>query len=164
MNKHLSFSSLQELYGQKSDSINRFVALQNKHHNMPRNYGDGAFLTAVELHTLRNIEDSPGITVTEMAERETRTKGAVSQIVKKLENRGYLHRKKCPIDGKRVLLYVNDEGRRISLLYKQFSANHLKTTLDELMKKCSAKDIDAFFDVIAAYTEILDDDLKNTVL
>lgn len=157
----MSFAGMQELYKKKSDLISRFVSLQNDYYDIPRDYGDGTFLTAVELHTLKNIEDNPGITVTEMAEQGFRTKGAISQIVKKLENRGYLFRKRCPVDGKRVLLHVNEEGQRISSIYKKCSADDLKHMLDLLMKKCDAAEIDAFFSVISTYVEVLEDELKR---
>ncbi|WP_076982523.1 MarR family transcriptional regulator [Bacillus siamensis] len=48
----------------------------------------------VEVHTLSVIEENPGITVTEAALKRNRTRGAVSQIISKLEKRDLIIRKK----------------------------------------------------------------------
>ena len=52
---------------------------------IPQDYGTGEEYTSVEVHTLKHIADNPGITVTELARDYAKTKGAISQILKKLE-------------------------------------------------------------------------------
>ena len=161
MAQMLSFTDLQDLYIQKNNLINKFVALQNEYFDLPHEHGGNMSLTVVELHTLKTIENNPGITVTEMAQQGMRTKGAISQIVKKLEKRGYLFRKRCPVDGKRVLLHVNEEGERISMIYKKSSTDDIRIVIDKLLKKCEPKEIDAFFSVMTAYIEVLEKELKK---
>lgn len=163
MSESFSFLNIQELYHQKSELISHFTVLQNEYSNLVRDYGDDAHFTQVELQTLKTIEDNPGITITEMAEQGLRTKGAISQIVKKLENRGLLDRKRCPVDGKRLLLHVNDEGLRVSLLYKKYSTYEFKERLDVIMKTCTAEELDAFFKVLSVYTETMEKDLKEQI-
>jgi len=159
MNKDHSISTVQQIFHEKGNLIYRFVTLQNNYYNLSRNYGAETSLTAVEINTLKSIEDNPGITVTEMAAADDKTKGAVSQIVKKLEQRGYVFRKRCPVDGKRALLHVNEEGRRLSLLHKKYSLSDIKNTMDRLLEKCEAGEVDAFFKVIEIYVSILESDL-----
>ena len=55
---------------------------------VPRDYGTGEEYTSVEVHTLKHIADNPGITVTELARHNGKTKGAISQILKRLRIRG----------------------------------------------------------------------------
>lgn len=159
MDTNHSISTVQRIFNEKSDLIFRFVTIQNNYYNLPKNYGEEASLTSVEINTLKSIADNPGITVTELAAADDKTKGAVSQIVKKLEQRGYVFRKRCPIDGKRALLHVNEEGRRLSLLHKKHTLNDIKNTMDHLLEKCEVAEVDAFFKVIEIYISILESEL-----
>ena len=159
MDKNHSISTVQQIFNEKNNLVYRFVSLQNNYYNVPKDYGGETSLTAVEINTLKSIEDNPGITVTELAIADDKTKGAVSQIVKKLEQRGYIFRKRCPIDGKRALLHVNEEGRRLSLLHKKYSLNDIKNTMDRLLEKCEVAEVDAFFKVIEVYVSILEAEL-----
>ena len=159
MNKSHSISTVQQIFNEKSNLIYRFVTLQNNYYNLPKDYGAETSLTAVEINTLKSIEANPGITVTELAAADDKTKGAVSQIVKKLEQRGYVFRKRCPVDGKRALLHVNEEGQRLSLLYKKYNLNDIKNTMDRLLEKCEVAEVDAFFKVIEIYVSILETEL-----
>ena len=159
MDKSHSISTVYQIFSEKSDLIYRFVTLQNNYYNLPKDYSPDISLTAVEVNTLKNIEDQPGITVTELAVGDGKTKGAVSQIVKKLEQRGYIFRKRCPVDGKRALLHVSEEGRRLSLLHKQFSLNDIRNNLDRLLARCEISEVDAFFKVIELYIGILESEL-----
>ncbi|UQZ90597.1 hypothetical protein C4J81_15840 [Deltaproteobacteria bacterium Smac51] len=159
MDKSHSISTVHQIFNEKSQLIYRFVALHNNYYNLPKDCGSGIFLTAVEISTLKSIEDSPGITITELALADGKTKGAVSQVVKKLEQRGYLFRKRCPVDGKRALLHVSEEGKRLSLLHKKHSLNDMKSTLDRLLERCEVGEVDAFFRVIEVYVGTLEDEL-----
>jgi len=159
MDKRHSISTVQQIFNEKSNLIYRFATMYNNYYNLPKDYGAEISLTAVEINTLKSIEDNPGITVTELAAAGDKTKGAVSQIVKRLEQRGYLFRKRCPIDGKRALLHVNEEGRRLSLLHKKYSLSDIKNTMDRLLEQCEVAEVDAFFKVIEAYISILDSEL-----
>ena len=67
---------------------------------VPQDYGTGEEYTSVEVHTLKHIADNPGITVTELARHNGKTKGAISQILKKIE-------KKVWFAGKRPIEITN---------------------------------------------------------
>ena len=47
---------------------------------VPRDYGTGEEYTSVEVHTLKHIADNPGITVTELARHNGKTKGEYAAI------------------------------------------------------------------------------------
>ena len=158
MDKSHSISTVHQIFAEKSEVIYRFVTLQNIYNNLPKDFGGNTFLSSVEINTLKSIEDQPGITVTELASADGKTKGAASQIVKKLEQRGFVYRKRCPIDGKRALLHVNEEGRRLSLLHKKHSLNDMKSILNHLLEKFEVNEVDIFFKIIEAYIDILEHD------
>ena len=50
-----------------------------------KDYGTGEKMHTVEVHILSWIAENPGISVTDVALAWNRTKGAVSQIIRKLE-------------------------------------------------------------------------------
>ena len=161
MDEDSSIAKIQQIFSSKSDLVDRFASLWNEYGTIPKDYGSGIFLTQVESHTLKSIADNPGITVTELASSGRRTKGAVSQVVKKLEQRKYIRRERCPVDGKRALLHVSEEGGRLSLLYRKYSVNDLRTTLDALLERCDVADVDTFFKVLDAYIGILESEMKK---
>lgn len=89
MEKNLSNMSIEHLTQNlvaRADTLYKFVLLYNNYLTSPRDYGTGNVVTMVEVHTLTEIADHPGITVTQLAEFWNRTKSAVSQTVSKLEN------------------------------------------------------------------------------
>ena len=159
MDDTLSIAHIYTIFSQKSDLVYRFVSLQNEYYAIPRDYGTGAFLTMVESTTLKSIEGSPGITVTELAHAGRRTKGAVSQVVKKLEQRGYVFRKRCPADGKRALLHVTDKGKRLNSKYRTCDMRDMQIMLEKLLEDCTIAEADAFFKVLHAYTALLEEEV-----
>jgi len=111
----LSFSAYQV-----SDLFYQFASLYKDSDKILNDYGTGEMYTALEVHTVSRIEDNPGITVTEIAEQTARTKGAVSQIITKLENKGLVRREKDPENPRRVCLYVTHQGLELSRCHKKF--------------------------------------------
>ena len=53
-----------------------------------KDYGTGELYSPVEAHLLEKIYFNPGITVTELAKKSNRSKGAISQVVTKLIDKG----------------------------------------------------------------------------
>lgn len=75
-------------------------------------YGTGDALTMIESHTLSFIDDHAGTTVTELASFWRKTKGAISQIVSRLEGYGLIEKRKASDNGKTVLLYATETGKK----------------------------------------------------
>ena len=55
--------------------------------NIPIDYGTGLEYTSVEVHMLEYVIDHPGKTVTELSLDFDKTKAAISQMMKKLEEK-----------------------------------------------------------------------------
>ncbi len=73
-------------------------------------FGTGEPLHAFEIHTIDAIGAGSGRTVTELAEWFSTTKGAVSQVVGRLEAMGYVAKERDPDNGKVVLLSLTRRG------------------------------------------------------
>ena len=77
---------------EKVDAVYRHGTLQERYSNIPQDYGMGFVLTESEAHTLGYVCQRGEATVTELAEFSFRTKGAVSKILKKLEEKALVQR------------------------------------------------------------------------
>jgi len=161
MNSDLSIAMIYKIFARKSEVIFQFVALQNEYINSPREYDTEGLISTSELTILRSIQENPGITTTELAVMHRKTKAALSQTVKKLEQRALVFRKRCPIDGKRALLHVSAEGEAINDAHRQHSLNHLRSTLDGLLEHASVEEVDAFFKVMELYNGILNQQIRD---
>jgi len=140
----------------KASIIYKFVMNYNDYIKTARDYGTGEIINMVEVHTLTVIEENPGITVTEVALEWNRTKGAVSQIITKLEKRSLIVRKKEAGNAKNVHLYVTDQGKLLSKAHKDYDIKVLTQADKTLRKSFTTEEIDIFYKVMKNYTDLLD--------
>ena len=108
---------------------------------------------------LESLGYRSGVNVTEYAENHGITKGAVSQLVKKLERKGLVERYKNPTNQKEVLLKLTMKGEiafhKHTLLHLQFAKEffeefenltpeqtgliiHFLSSLDDLFERAEA--------------------------
>ena len=81
----------EELFHKMTEHTNqvyKFVKIYNDYANAPRDYGTGEKVNMLSVHIMSDIEEHPGITVTELAEEWVRTKGSISQVIKNLDENG----------------------------------------------------------------------------
>ncbi|WP_202931064.1 MarR family winged helix-turn-helix transcriptional regulator [Aminipila terrae] len=141
---------------EKANIIYKFVTTYNDYIKTAHDYGTGEIINMVEVHTLTVIEENPGITVTDVALHWNRTKGAVSQIVAKLEKRGLIFRKKEDGNAKNVHLYVTDKGEFLSKAHKAYDIKEL-TWADKMLRQgFTTEEIVIFYKIMDRYTELLD--------
>ncbi len=86
--------------------VNKLLILEKR----PMNGGSGEMLTMQEVHTLVAIGKEQGINVTSLAHRGGVTKGAVSQMIKKLSAKGYVRRMRPIGDDREICLFLTDNG------------------------------------------------------
>jgi DNA-binding MarR family transcriptional regulator len=87
-----------------------------------------------ERHLLDKIGDQPGVNITEFSRVVGITKGAVSQVVKKLENKGFIRRYKSSSNDKEVFLELTRAGRDIYIKHKKTNEETLKPLIEKLKK------------------------------
>ena len=73
---------------QKSDLLYKFVMIYKDYIFQPRDYGTGELVTSMEAHVTSYIDEHPGAAPSELAAYWSRTNGFISQILKKLEEKG----------------------------------------------------------------------------
>jgi DNA-binding MarR family transcriptional regulator len=74
-----------------------------------------------QIRILKLLSEKGNITQKELLEILTLKSGSVSETVKKLENQGYITKKKDELDKRKVIITLTDEGR--SFLETQLKIN-----------------------------------------
>jgi DNA-binding MarR family transcriptional regulator len=82
----------------------------NKLQEVPYSFDENEKLFLAEIHIIQAIGRKEEETVTGLSSSFGITKGAVSQIVGKLTQKGYLIKKRNPTNGKVVFLSLSEKG------------------------------------------------------
>ncbi len=94
--------------------------------NKVRTYGTDAPLHEAEIHMIKAISNGAGISVTELAEKLEVTKGAVSQILNRLNKKGMILKSADPKNLSRLSLSLTEKGecagKNHALLHEKFDA------------------------------------------
>lgn len=119
-----------------------------------RDYGTGDIYTSVEVHTVKYIGDNPGITVTEMARDYGRTKGAVSQILKKLEDKELVYRETDPRNSNKQFLYVTKKGEELNEIHRQYDEISFGESIDPVKNMLSEEEVNNAFKVLEVWLDV----------
>jgi DNA-binding MarR family transcriptional regulator len=114
-----------------------FIKLANKYNSLekiPVDYGVGKDLYHSERHLLDQIGDYPEKNITELAQFMGVTKGAISQTVKKLENKGIVYRYKGDQNEKEPFLELTETGKGVYEKHKEVNQRSIIPLYEELKK------------------------------
>jgi DNA-binding MarR family transcriptional regulator len=114
-----------------------FIKLANKYNSLekiPVDYGVGKDLYHSERHLLDQIGDYPEKNITELSQFMGVTKGAISQTVKKLENKGIVYRYKGDQNEKEVFLELTEIGKGVYEKHKEVNQKSIQPLYEELKK------------------------------
>lgn len=136
-----------------ADLIYHYCQLQLEASKRLADYGAGELYTPVEVHTVTRIEENPGITVTEIAEQTARTKGAVSQIVAKLEAKNLIRREKDPQNARKACLYVTETGAYLSRCHKAFDERNMGAALERSINQFGLESVENFIRIIESWAD-----------
>lgn len=128
-----------------------YLYVSTKH---PKDYGTGEIYTSIEVHLLKDIADYPGITVTELARDQGKTKGAISQLLKKLENNGLVYREADPSNDNRFFLYITEKGKVLDAAHRENDEVGFGESMNQVRELYSSKEIDQAFSVLESWLEI----------
>lgn len=87
--------------------INQAIDLHSK--DLNKKYG----LTGPQLIILQEISQCSGLTITEIGKRISLSQGTVTDIVYRLEKKGFLKREKSQSDKRKTELYVTDKCEKV---------------------------------------------------
>lgn len=116
---------------------------------MPLELPDGTLVYRSEIHALVEIGKIPGLNVTELADKLMITKGAITQVTKKLEKKSLIVRTKDFNNDKEIGHYLTDKGKE---LHRQHD-EHIEQIVND-SKLCNISDENFSF-LQSFLTEIL---------
>ncbi|MCY6959526.1 MarR family winged helix-turn-helix transcriptional regulator [Clostridium brassicae] len=85
-----------------------------------RNYGTDQQLFEAEIHMIKAIKENEGIHVTGLADILGVTKGAVSQIIMRLEKKGMIIKEKDIKNQSRLVLKLTPKGEIANINHERF--------------------------------------------
>lgn len=159
--QHQDFDLTDNDLNVKADIIYRHSILLGDYAATPRDYGIGYLMSEIEIHTLGYICNRKGITVTQLAADNCRTKSAVSQLIKKLESKGLIERRKKAGNKKTTFLYCTEEGKRICSLHRAYDRTKMMDMIHNLLQNCTMDEIESFYKVMALRIKIFEKDYRE---
>ena len=118
----------------------------------PREFGTGQALFSSEIHMIEAVGHNTGMSVTELAEFMGVTKGAASQTLKKLENKGLVGKNPDPDNSSRLLVHLTSKGK-----VAFYAHEHWHETMDGGFKEY-------FFEMPEEQLVFLDDFLDKLIM
>ncbi len=110
--------------------VNKMKQIEQK----PRYFGTDILLYPSEIHTIEAIGKNPGINVTDLAALQGVTKGAVSQVIRKLVDKEMVVRMKDEKSDREVLLMLSPAGKGAHEAHKEFHSRidpHLMDLIEQ---------------------------------
>lgn len=120
-----TLSRMKELHLALHGKFRSLLKLAVELDRTPKQFGTDELLSHSEIHLIEIIGDHEGLSVTDIANCLGITKGAVSQSLKKLENRKYTAKKIDPENLSRTIVYLTSKG-----LTAYWSHKHWHETMD----------------------------------
>jgi DNA-binding MarR family transcriptional regulator len=131
----------------------KIVNAYSKFDSKPRDYGTGELLYLSELHMIQAIGSKRAETVTELSSNFSITKGGVSQIISRLEKKGYILKLRKPEYGKEVMLILTEKGIKAYDLHEQAHGRAIDKLVDQMSTLSDEKldGVNDFFNVISEF-------------
>ncbi len=125
-----------------------------------RCYGTETPLTQAEIHTIAIVGEKPDINVTELAKLRGVTKGAVSQMVYKLVEKGFLSKHVSPNSDTEVCLNLTENGRTAFLVHQKY---HEETGSEfaKIMSQMPQEYQDYTIQFLIAFEKMMDEKLEK---
>jgi DNA-binding MarR family transcriptional regulator len=127
MNKEKASIEIMELFMRV---VNKYNALEK----IPVRHSLKHDLFHSERHMLDKIADNPDMNITDLAQDTGVTKGAISQIVKKLETKGLVRRYKRGTNDKEVFIELTRAGMDICKKRRKLNKENIMPLCDELKR------------------------------
>lgn len=127
--------------------IQRFVNQYNRLERLPFDVGTGEVLHPSEMHLIEAIGRQEGDTVTRLCEAFGVTKGAVSQLVTKLEGRGCVQRIRDGARTREVEIRLTEKGwdvfRRHELFHRE-----MDQSMEQLLRTLPHEQVSLFVEIL----------------
>ena len=142
---------IDSLIGNGIRLLNKAYALEKK----PVDIGNGVLLYPSEFHLIEAIGKNPEKNMTSIASRLGVTKGAISQMVKKLEKKGLVKKAHIPGNRKDITLELTDLGEEAFEWHKSLHES-METAIRKELEQMSDAEIETFLRIYEHLEGMLD--------
>lgn len=136
-----------------SISIGQLIMHLKQLERCPRKFGENGLLTPSEAHTIDAIGSGDGILMSELAARLAVSKGAVTQIISRLEGKGFVRRVPHPTDSRAIIVSLTKTGLLAYQAHKEFVQNFYR----KFSMQMTPQEIEIFRTCIVKLCKILID-------
>ena len=147
-------------YSDLTSLMERVIHKYTQWEDEKRTYGTDMLLSKAEIHTIAAVGDNPNINITSLAEILGITKGAASQMIYKLVDKGVVEKKVSPVSDTEVVLNLTESGL---MNYKAHEEYH-KQTSDKalaLLKDMPEPFYQYMLKYFSAFEKVMDEKLKK---
>jgi len=123
-----------------SHSLGRLFLQLRRLERQPQHFGNAGSITPSEIHTIEGIGYEGAILMNELATHLGVTKGAVSQLIVRLEAKQLVMRSSYPHDSRAILISLTEKGKEA---YKAHEEMHIQF-YDQLRSELSQEEIEIF--------------------
>lgn len=106
MQEEITIEQLCELFIR---TVNSYTRLEKETHT----FGAGVKLRLSEVHTITAVGSHENINITNLAKMQGISKSAVSQMVSKLVQKGFIEKRPSPETENEVVLFLTMQGREV---------------------------------------------------
>lgn len=144
-----------EIFIQRAQQMERIMHKYYMSEEKKRDYGLGYPMSRKEIHTVQFIGDAPGINMKSLAEKQGVTKGAASQMISKLVDRGLVVKTRSKESEAEVELSLTDEGKKAYAGHSMYHKS-IGRVWFERFAKYSDEQMDSFFEILGEMESLLD--------
>lgn len=145
----------------------RVARLWTENERKPHDFGDGQIVYHSEVFLLVHIEKHKGSSVTELARILDMTKGSVSEVLKKLAQKGFIIKEQSPENASKIMINISDKGKEILEKHEKIHSN-IESKFKkyyETLAEDELKFLEEFFSKFEDFlNEINDKDLSEIIV
>lgn len=147
-------------YAELTSLMERVIHKYTQWENQKRIYGTDTPLSKAEIHTMAAVGDNPNINITSLADVLGITKGAASQMIYKLVDKGMVVKKVSPDSDTEVVLTLTADG---VANYKAHEEYHQQTTDKalNLLKGIPEPFYNYMLEYFSAFEKVIDENIKE---
>ena len=135
-----------------SDILHQVGDLHNE--KLHVDYGTGEKFTSSIVHMLSYIVNNPGISVTRLARETGKTKGAISQTVRQLLDKGLLRKEDNPSNDRSIMLYATDEGMNLHNHHKAYDTVDFGRSYKALIEIYGADEVNNAIGILETWVSL----------
>ena len=135
--------------------MERIIHKYSQYEKRPQVYCKDIMLTQPEIHTIAIVGDHEGINVTQLAAMRGITKGAASQMVYKLVDKGLIKKQVSAESDAAVSLFLTKKGQQARKEHRKLHET-MGTKFDALLSRIPDDVKDTMMDFLKAFEEEMD--------